>query len=342
MIVDIVWVTDRKRRLRLRCDHCDVVFEREYRKKYLGGLHFCCHTHSNKAQKLGGKLDAKKRLIFIDKYGVDNPSKSKDIQIKKQKTLLENFEVIHNSKISSVIEKRKKTSLKKWGYDNPMKSPVIQQKMSLLWHSKSISEKKSIQAKRAETNIKKYGSISPMGNELVKAKVDWKEAFRKQHATKKARGTYGKSRIEEYCFELLVNVFGHKNIERQAVVNGWNIDFYIKSVGVYLQVDGSYWHGLNRPICEIINSKKVRDKKIHKTYFVDMDQNSWFAENQLSLARLLDTELLKMKASKNYTLLISEILASLQFSNIRSNFHFYEENYMRGRYLEDTQELYYG
>jgi hypothetical protein len=48
----------------------------------------------------------------------------------------------------------------------------------------------------------------------------------------------------------------------------WNVDFYIPSIDTYVQLDGVYWHGLDRPV-EVIKeskeSKSVRDQAIYKS-----------------------------------------------------------------------------
>jgi very-short-patch-repair endonuclease len=112
----------------------------------------------------------------------------------------------------------------------------------------------------------------------------------------KANGTYGKSRHEDELHEFLLRHF--PDIQRQVDINGWSIDFYIPSIDVYLQLDGVYWHGLNRPREDIESSSNPRDKVIFETMGRDVRQNEWFGSNEKKLVRVTDLqdfeEILKM------------------------------------------------
>ena len=108
----------------------------------------------------------------------------------------------------------------------------------------------------------------------------------------KKNGTYGKSKIEDAFYCTLCKIFTKKDVDRQITLseNNWSIDFYIKSIDTYIQFDGVYWHGLNRPIKEIKESKNPRDEKILKTYYRDIEQNRWCNENNIKLIRITDVE----------------------------------------------------
>ena len=77
---------------------------------------------------------------------------------------------------------------------------------------------------------------------------------------------------------------------RQYVVHRWPIDFYIKSIDTYVQLDGVYWHGLDRPIEAIAEHRTKRDVQIHKKWLIDRQQVEWFASRGLRLVRITDQE----------------------------------------------------
>lgn len=88
--------------------------------------------------------------------------------------------------------------------------------------------------------------------------------------------------------ELLRERFGE--VKHQKWVNGWPIDFYIPSIDTYVQFDGVYWHGLDRPIEVIRASNLVRDKAIVKKWETDRVQDAWFTSNGLRLIRVTDVQ----------------------------------------------------
>ena len=107
----------------------------------------------------------------------------------------------------------------------------------------------------------------------------------------KRNGTYGKSKPEDHLYEILCEMFSADDIERQVTVHKWPIDFYVKSIDTYIQFDGAYWHGLDRPIEVIAEHKTPRDVQIHKKWLTDQRQNEWFKEHNMKLIRITDPEL---------------------------------------------------
>lgn len=97
------------------------------------------------------------------------------------------------------------------------------------------------------------------------------------------------SKAEARFGDLLRERFGE--IKHQKWVNGWPIDFYIPSIDTYVQFDGVYWHGLDRPIELIRASKLVRDQAIVKKWETDRKQDEWFATQRLRLVRITDMDL---------------------------------------------------
>lgn len=116
------------------------------------------------------------------------------------------------------------------------------------------------------------------------------ETIRLRHESTKRNGSYGKSKPENECYEYLCCRFGKENIERQCPIKNWAIDFYIKSIDIYVQLDGVYWHGLNRPIEIIAEHKTKQDVQIHKKYLDDREQNEFFVKNGLKLIRVTDIQ----------------------------------------------------
>ena len=77
-------------------------------------------------------------------------------------------------------------------------------------------------------------------------------------------------------------------------VGRWTVDFFVEPANAYVEVDGTYWHGLDRTIEELSQSNTRIDRKILATRHSDAMQNSWFADNGLRLVRFTDKELKRM------------------------------------------------
>ena len=129
---------------------------------------------SIKCSKNDPKIIEKTRQTNIERYGVDNPSKSKEVQ-----------------------EKIKRTNIERYGVDNPMKNDKIKQRLisdmidkygGVGWSSDEIRKKakttnierygvnnpfesKEIQEKIKQTNIERYGVDNPTKSKEIRKKV---------------------------------------------------------------------------------------------------------------------------------------------------------------------------
>lgn len=144
---------------------------------------------------------------------------------------------------------------------------------------------------RRSMSLKAYHSNKPS---------DWQnpgntpEACAKRHQTMKVNGTYRKSSVEDALYEYLCDKHGVEQVVRNVWVNDkWPIDFYVKEIDTYVQLDGVYWHGLDRPIEVVAEHRTKRDVQIHKKWLTDRKQDQWFSECQLNLIRLTDVQFYK-------------------------------------------------
>ena len=102
------------------------------------------------------------------------------------------------------------------------------------------------------------------------------------------------SRPECALYSILTATFGETGVRRQMRVGRWTVDFFVEPANAYVEVDGTYWHGLDRTIEELSQSNTRIDRKILATRHSDAMQNSWFADNGLRLVRFTDKELKRM------------------------------------------------
>lgn len=327
-----------KKRLVLKCDLCQNVFELKYSLKNRN-RQFCSRLHADIASRKNGQTYSKKIETWRKTLGVDHPSKSIIIKQKKvetcrknfgvdyplqsptilnaaQKTLFDRLGVISPIQNLDVKAQIKETNLKKFGVENVFSSPEIREKIKLTsiakYGCKVPSMSNVVKETTALNNFKKYGCYSTFQLDDVKQKIkntcikkygvantaviptvvasrNSLAARQKAHETMKKRGNYGKSKIEDLFYEQLCEMFP-LNVTRQVLLNGWMIDFYVKNIDTFIQFDGIYWHGLDRPISKIESSSSLRDNAILKKYLFDKRQNEWFKMNNKKLVRVTDFE----------------------------------------------------
>jgi very-short-patch-repair endonuclease len=235
----------------LECDQCGHVFERS-----------------------GPNIDrhSKKDFHFCsDKCVLLAKCKGGKIRHEIELTCQEKYEA--SSPLGSKIcqDKSIQTCMEKYGVHYPGAVPALIQK-------------------RKETCVKRYGKTSFLATQTCRNILRSDIVIQKRHETLKRNGTYGKSKIEDEFYQKLCLEFNVPNVMRQVSIGNWIVDFYIQNIDVYVQFDGVYWHGLDRPIEAIAEHKTKRDEVIHRKWKTDCEQNDWFVINQIKLVRVTDVE----------------------------------------------------
>ena len=233
-----------------------------------------CREKTNQASK-SQEVQEKIKQTNVQRYGAETPFKAKSCREKAKQTCKLHHGAEYPLQCTHIKAKQEKTCERIYGFKNAAKAERTKKKIK-------------------DTNITRYGSTCSFQAPHLAEKCHSKETSTKRHQTMKKNGTYRKSNPENDCYVLLCKSYGQENIERQTRINDWNIDFYIKSINVYIQLDGVYWHGLNRPIEIIKESKHPRDKVIYRTWLRDQEQSVWFKENNLKLIRITDVQLKTM------------------------------------------------
>ncbi len=257
----------------LKCDNCNCIFEKSgFKKSVINAIaHYCSHACANIAQKKGNSIDQRRVSTIRTRYGVDYVSQSEICK-----------------------KKYKETCLKKYACDHAMKSDIA--KMHLLQtNMKKYGLTSTLKLKHVRAAFKKKYGVDNPGQLESHKNIDWKEAWKKQHETKKRNKSYNCSKVEDVFYAELCKTF--MGVDRQVLLNGWDIDFYVKDINVYIQFDGVYWHGLDRHIDLIEKSAKPRDIQILKTYIKDREQDTWCLENHIALIRITDKQ---FKTEKDY------------------------------------------
>ncbi len=201
---------------------------------------------------------------------------------------------VTRSQISGLLHlKKEQTFLQNYGVIHPLKDQKIRQKI--------VDKSPQSQLKKKETTLRNYGVEHTFQSEIVKGKrrttcqarfgvsepLQCPAIWKKGHETRKLFGGYKKSSHEDAMFDELVEIFD--DVHRHVVVNSnWPIDFYIPEIDTFVQYDGAYWHGLDRPLDEIKQGKTSRDIGIHQKWIFDRYQEEWFTQKGLKLIRITE------------------------------------------------------
>jgi hypothetical protein len=160
------------------------------------------------------------------------------------------------------------------------------------------SQRLDIKEKKKETTRKNFGVDCALQLSRTHSASWTKEIRTKRHNTMKKNGTYGKSLTEDSFFAALKMKF--VDVKRQVSVNDWSIDFYVADIDTYIQFDGVYWHGLDRPIEMIKEFRSPRDKVIYDTWKRDRKQDEWFLSHDIKLVRVTDEQFKKRNVELLY------------------------------------------
>lgn len=235
----------------VKCDNCQSIFGITHNvKRYENRLHHFC-----------------------SKFCVDSSQKNGVLKIKKTKHFMNTYSVTNPGAILEVKEKKKKTCLKRYGVEH-------------------VLQVKSIKEKIKQTNVRRYGVEYQLQRQEIQAKSHSISSNLKRHETMKSQKLYRCSKAEKSLFELLQKMFKEK-IQTNVRPNHkkrWTIDFYIKSINTYIQLDGVYWHGLDRSLEKIKEFKNPRDRKIYQKWLTDREVDEWFKSQNLKLLRFTDKD----------------------------------------------------
>lgn len=240
------------------------------------------------------------RETCLVKYGSINPFQCE----KSKETLNYNYGVNNPAHSAVIIDKMKKNYQQAHGVDHPLKDPLVREKIQATclerFGTTSPLGSSEIHEKGRQTLIAKYGVDHPMKVESIKEKFDYHEIAKKSHATMKKNHTYHRSLGEDSLCKILQSRFGTDAVQTQSPVKSWSVDFYVATLDTYIEFDGVYWHGLDRPLSEIAKHQTKRDVVIHKKWTRDREFDQWCLDNGKRLVRVTDLEFNVMKKKEDF------------------------------------------
>lgn len=263
-----------KRVFTLRCDQCGVEFEKPGNYNVHKRHHICSRQCLNDAHGVNGILRPIMVQTMQQKMGDDWAS-----QIGRKISAAST-----PAQFKARAQKAKQTVIERYGANSACQIPHVRQSCLTKGSSPEAI------AKRKATNVERFGVESTLSLPEVHALANTPEKCQQRHETMKRNGSYFNSKQEHTFNDWLVSRFGATDVERQVVINTWPIDFYVKSIDTYVQFDGEYWHGLDRPLEQIMQFKTPRDRTIFRKYHIDREQDVWFTAFGKRLIRITNQQ----------------------------------------------------
>lgn len=269
---------------------------------------FCsckCSMNSNETKEAYKKS-------CIDKYGVDNPMKNKNVVDKGKETCRNKYGVVRASLLKEYQDKVKETNMKRYGVEVPLQNKEINKK----WHETcylnfgtySPLANKEIYDKAEETTYKKYGVYCIFNTKENREKLLSEKTKQKRYETLRRNHTFNTSKIEETIYEKLIDIYGKNDILREYKDKDrypYRCDFYIKSLDLFIEVQGYYTHG-KEPYNPNSTKHQILVQKYKERYgpncqaitiwtIKDVEKRNKAKENNLKYLEIFHKDILKIK-----------------------------------------------
>lgn len=207
-----------------KCDFCGKINDISWCNYVIcidDGIYSCHKCHYNKS-----------KIIFINRYGVEHPTKLESIKEKTKKTCLEKYGIEYASQTEENKNKVKKTNLENYGVEYQISSNATKNKIknTLLCKYKIVSIFDKLSPFRNDINLKLKESLN---NECVKNKR--KETCLKRYGventsqSEEIKNKIKKTNLEKYGFEFVLQLENIKNKSKKTCLEKYGYENYSKT-----------------------------------------------------------------------------------------------------------------
>lgn len=253
----------------VECDFChNVVVKKNYQtyvKQHHEKYGDCCASCQPQKNKMvcmdkygvdnGSKTEYainKIKQVSMERYGVDNPSKVDDVRrrlseiakanseeaiVKRNQTMLEKYGTISPMDLDFVKEKQRETLLRNYGVEHPKQS-------------------KEIKERERQRNIEKYGVDSPSKLESIKnkTKATCLEKYGVEHSlsapevrakinkTLLENGNVKTSKQQLQLQQVLKEIYGDCDLNKPCGSCFLDCAIVYNGINIDVEYDGEYWH----------------------------------------------------------------------------------------------------
>lgn len=200
----------------------------------------------------------KAKETCLQRYGVTSPLKSEIFKQKSKETCLQKYGVEYTGQIPEKIEKTHKACLEKYGVDSVFKVQKFRNQSLDTCIKKyasdeddinsivNIGQLKYVKDKIKNTCLEKYGVKNPMQTQyyknLISSILSSNEIQEKNYNTKLLNNSFNISYQEDVCFDLLKEKYSDCIRQYKSELYPFNCDFYIPSLDLYIEYNGSHYH----------------------------------------------------------------------------------------------------
>ena len=273
-----------------KCDECGNEYTLGHKASHaLNGAMSFCSRACNKSSRSTGKLAERWKKTRLQRYGVEHPSQVAGAAKKmiRTRTARTGAAGPADPRSTSNVAFRS-TMLERHGAEHPSLSPAVRER-------------------KVVTYRQRYGVANPWsaGSRFRNRDDHVKGGQLGYRALVLKLGREVLSRPEAAMHQWLIERFGQENVDQQVVIEyggkkPWLIDFYVRTLDTYVQVDGVFWHGLGRPYNEL-------HTHVRGVYDRDRLQDEWFAVNGKKLVRVTDQALYECQRRQDYSAILLKL-----------------------------------
>ena len=278
--------------------------------KYSNGFRRFC---SNACIQNSPAVQEKRANTCMERFGVDNAAKSEKITQQTKETNIKRYGVPVPIQNNIIKEKIKQTCIEKYGVDNAAKSEKIIQQIKETNIKKygctCVLQNKEILNNIHQTCIEKYGVESYSQSDEYKQKqsklMSSKEMQERRNAIQKEHHTFNSSKIEQQFKEYLEQNYPNDfEYQYRSELYPFNCDFYIKSLDLYIEIQGSWTHGRhpfdenNQEDIDKLNLWKSKNTKYYNVAIkvwtdLDVRKRTIAKENKLNYLEIFSNNIYK-------------------------------------------------
>lgn len=186
------------------------------------------------------KSNERKIKTYLERYGVINPNKIKDIRDKIKNTCLEKYGVEHNSQTEDFRKKYKKTCLEKYGVENASQLQEFKEKQKQTCLEKygveNANKTKETRDKIKKTNLERYGVENYGETQECKDKMMQtslqKYGVKHYTQTTEYQERYIKTCLERYGVENINKLEEVKNKKKETSLKNYGVEYPMQNAEV--------------------------------------------------------------------------------------------------------------
>jgi len=320
--IDVIDLARNSRlKVQIKCSECGIINNLPYHKcldnieRY--GFYTCkkCST-------------IKKKITFINNYGVDNPMKCDEIKqkgkdTKKEKYGDENYNNLEKYKetcikkygtncalsVPQIRKKINKTCLEKYGTINASESPIVRNKIKNTKKEKYGNPYFNNWDKMSRTKLNKHNfNIIKIENNIINAICDKNHNFKLDYNIYYYRKnnnlticpicnpiSYNISSLEKDLVNFIKNNYnGNIILNSKKLLGGKELDIYLPDINIAFEFNGSYWHS-NLKKDKYYHINKLTECIDNNIELIHIYEYQWLNMNDILKSNILN----KLKIYKN-------------------------------------------